>query len=144
MTFIAVTYGYNQYQIFNTNVSTFPLLDSIVSTCLDDINNLLNSKLPLWDEQINNYNLEEDVIKKNIKKLETDKFSNEEKGIETNKGKDEKPSNENNNKKNNSTNNAKNTNSTKNIDFLDLLYLFIFSHRIYLDKFYFNKFFELS
>ena len=66
MSFIAITYGYNQYSIFNTNVSTFPLLDNIVSTCVDDILQLLNSKLPFWDDQINNYNLEEDQIKKNI------------------------------------------------------------------------------
>merc|ERR1711957_398400 len=70
MSFIAITYGYNQYSIFNTNVSTFPLLDNIVSTCIEDILQLLNSKLPSWDDQINNYNTEEDHMKKSIKKLE--------------------------------------------------------------------------
>lgn len=118
MSFIAITYGYNQYSIFNTNVATNPLLDNILSTCLDDMINLLNSKLPLWDEQINNYNVEEEQIKKSTKKLETDKLINEEKTNEANKPKDtgalnsnENPnvvsSNNSNNKKGSSGNNAK-------------------------------------
>jgi len=85
MSFIAITYGYNQYSIFNTNVSTYPLLDNIVSTCLDDITNLLNSKLPTWEEQILNYNNEEEQIKKSIKRLETDKISSDEKASENSK-----------------------------------------------------------
>ena len=109
MSFIAITYGYNQYAILNTNVSTYPLLDNIVSTCLDDILNLLNSKLPIWEEQINNYNNEEEHIKKNIKKLETDKISNDEKANESNKPKDGLSSNNDGspNKKNNAISNAK-------------------------------------
>jgi hypothetical protein len=70
MSFIAIIYGYNQYAIFNTNVSTFPLLDNIVSTCVDDILHLLNAKLPIWDDQINNFNTDEDQYKKTIKKFE--------------------------------------------------------------------------
>jgi len=102
MSFIAITYGYNQYSIFNTNVSTYPLLDSIVSTCLDDVLNLLNSKLPAWEEQINSYNDEEEQYKKNIKKLETEKTNNDEKANESNKPKDALSNNDNsnNNKKN--------------------------------------------
>ncbi len=84
MSFIAITYGYNQYAIFNTNVSTFPLLDNIVSTCVDDILHLLNAKLPIWDEQINNFNTEEDQYKKTIKKLE-DILKNDGKLIEPTK-----------------------------------------------------------
>lgn len=103
MSFIAVTYGYNQYSIFNTNVSTYPLLDTIVTTCLDEIINLLNLKLPLWEEQINNYNNEEELIKKNIKKLETDKQKEEEKAAELSKLKDS-------GNQNNSDNNTANKN----------------------------------
>lgn len=117
MSFIAITYGYNQYSIFNTNVSTYPLLDNVVSTCLDDILNLLNSKLPIWEEQINNYNNEEEQIKKNMKKLETDKLSSEEKTIENIKSKESGiiNNNENTNNKNikkiDSAKNSKNANS---------------------------------
>lgn len=113
MSFIAITYGYNQYSIFNTNVSTFPLLDNIVSTCLDDIVNLLNSKLPLWEEKIHNYNTEEEQVKKSIKRLETDKLSNDEKGNESSKPRDglssynEGSNNNNNNNKKSSNNNPK-------------------------------------
>ncbi len=89
MTFIALTYGYNQYSIFNTNVSTNPLLDNILTTCVDDMVHLLNSKLPIWEEQINNYNQEIDQIKKNIKKFESDKLKDDEKPPqELNKQKD--------------------------------------------------------
>jgi hypothetical protein len=89
MTFIALTYGYNQYSIFNTNVSTNPLLDNILTTCIDDMVHLLNAKLPIWEEQINNYNQEIDQIKKNMKKLESDKLKDDEKiPQESNKQKD--------------------------------------------------------
>ena len=107
MTFIALTYGYNQYSIFNTNVSTNPLLDNIISTCVDDMLHLLNSKLPIWEDQINNYNQEEDQIKKNIKKLENDKIKDDEKSqYENSKPKetitkeDKIPTNDNKKKKN--------------------------------------------
>ncbi len=115
MSFIAITYGYNQYSIFNTNVSTYPLLDNIVSTCLDDILNLLNSKLPVWEEQIHNYNNEEELIKKNIKKLETDKISNDDKGSESNKQKDGLSSYNDggNNKKSSSNNNNAKASASK-------------------------------
>jgi len=117
MSFIAITYGYNQYSIFNTNVSTYPLLDNVVTTCLDEILNLLNSKLPIWEEQINNYNNEEEQIKKNMKKLETDKLSSEEKTIENIKSKESGIINNNDNinnkntKKIDSAKNSKNANS---------------------------------
>lgn len=88
MSFIAITYGYNQYSIFNTNVSTFPLLDNIVTTCVDDMLQLLNSKLPIWEEQINNYNQEEDQLKKSIKKLETDKLKDDDKTPENTRPKE--------------------------------------------------------
>ena len=88
MSFIAITYGYNKYSIFNTNVSTFPLLDNIISTCVDNILQLLNSKLPIWDDQINKYNLEEDQIKKTIKKLESDILKDDEKLSENSKTKE--------------------------------------------------------
>jgi chromosome segregation ATPase len=115
MSFIAITYGYNQYSIFNTNVSTYPLLDSIVSTCLDDVLNLLNSKLPAWEEQINSYNNEEEQSKKNIKKLETEKTNNDEKANESNKPKDALSNNDNsnNNKKNSVASNPKAATSKK-------------------------------
>lgn len=126
MSFIAITYGYNQYSIFNTNVSTYPLLDNIVSHCLDDILNLLNSKLPIWEEQINNYNNEEEHIKKCIKKLETEKINNEEKANESNKPKDALSISDsnipNNNKKNSVISNQK-TSSSK-IYFLFILITF--------------------
>ncbi len=116
MSFIAITYGYNQYSIFNTNVATNPLLDNILSTCLDDMINLLTSKLPQWEEQINNYNNEEDQIKKSTKKLETDKLISEEKANEANKPKDSGALNSssiNSNENHNVLSNSSNSNNKK-------------------------------
>ncbi len=112
MSFIAITYGFNQYSIFNTNVATNPLLDNILSTCLDEMINLLNSKLPLWDEQLNIYNSEEDQIKKILKKLETDKLLSQEKSNEASKSNENVVGNA--NVKINENNNSKSNNSNNN------------------------------
>ena len=79
MSFIAITYGYNQYSIFNTNVSTLPLIDNIISICLDEMTNLLNGRLTNLNKELEVYSLDEDNFKKSIKKLETDKIKEEEK-----------------------------------------------------------------
>jgi hypothetical protein len=117
MSFIAITYGYNQYSIFNTNVSTFPLLDNIVTTCVDDMLQLLNSKLPIWEEQINNYNQEEDQLKKSIKKLETDKLKDDDKTTENTRPKEtSSPKNTKDSKilKDNNNKNKRNTKPSSN------------------------------
>ena len=108
MSFIAITYGYNQYSIFNTNVVTNPLLDNIVSICFDDMITLLNTKLLTWEEQINNYNFEEEQIKKSTKKLETDEPISEEKSNEASKAKETGVANSIKNSNDNNNNNKKN------------------------------------
>jgi hypothetical protein len=88
MSFIAITYGYNQFSIFNTNVSTLPLIDNIVHSCLDDILSSLDIRLKSLTKELEDFTHDEENLKKNIKKLEGDKQREEEKQFEANKSND--------------------------------------------------------
>jgi hypothetical protein len=79
MSFIAITYGYNQFSIFNTNVSTLPLIDNIISTCLEETNLCLDTRLKSLTKELEDFNTEEENLKKLIKKLEGDKQKEEDK-----------------------------------------------------------------
>lgn len=145
MSFIAITYGYNQYSIFNTNVNTYPLLDNIVSTCVDDMLHLLNQKLPTWEDQINNYNQEEDQIKKNIKKLENDKLKDDEKSQEV---LNSKPKENTHKEEKNPVDNKKKGKNVGNSKWLILMkfflnFLFFLFFYGNLDKFFYGNFFSL-
>ena len=74
MSFIAVTYGYNQYSIFNTNTPTQPLIDIIVSTCLSSINASIEDKIHTFTNDIKQLLVDIETLKKNI----TDKQKEEE------------------------------------------------------------------
>lgn len=73
MSFIAITYGYNQYSIFNTNTSTQPLIDNIITICMDEILSLLQLRLNSLNKEIEIFNQDEDQLKSSIRKLESDK-----------------------------------------------------------------------
>ena len=79
MSCIAITYGYNQFSIFNTNVSTLPLIDNIISTCLEETHICLDLRLKSLTKELEDYNTEEENLRKFIKKLEGDKQKEEEK-----------------------------------------------------------------
>ncbi len=77
MSFIAVTYGYNMFSIFNLNSSTQPLIDNIVINCFDDLISNLHKRLDLHAKEIENLNQEETNLRKQITKLEEDKVKEE-------------------------------------------------------------------
>lgn len=79
MSFIAITYGYNQFSIFNTNTSTLPLIDNIVTVCLDDIQSLFQFRLASLNKEIEIYSADEESYKRTMRKLEGDKQREEEK-----------------------------------------------------------------
>jgi hypothetical protein len=81
MSFIAITYGYNQFQIFNTNVSTLPLVDNIIMTCLDDIHLSLDLRAKAINKELEDLNNDEENLKKTIKRLEENKLKEEERAI---------------------------------------------------------------
>lgn len=86
MSFIAITYGYNQFQIFNTNVSTLPLIDNIIITCLDDIHLSIDLRAKAINKELEDLNNDEENLKKTIKRLEENKLKEEEKVLaDTNK-----------------------------------------------------------
>lgn len=71
MNFIAITYGYNQFSIFNTNVSTQPLIDCIINTCFEDLVAGMKKRMIFLEKEIDGYKIEEDQIKASLKVLET-------------------------------------------------------------------------
>jgi len=73
MSFIAITYGYNLYSIFNTNTTTLPLIDRIKLTCFENLIGTLTSKQDALTKEINGMKLEDENLKKQSKAL-TDKY----------------------------------------------------------------------
>jgi hypothetical protein len=71
MNFIAITYGYNQFSIFNTNVSTQPLIDCIINTCFEDLVSGMKKRMISLEKEIDGYKIEEDQVKASLKVLET-------------------------------------------------------------------------
>ena len=77
MSFIAVTYGYNMFSIFNLNSSTQPLIDNIVVNCFDDLLNNIKARIEQHSKEIDSQINEETNLKKNQVKLEEDKVKEE-------------------------------------------------------------------
>ena len=71
MNFIAITYGYNQFSIFNTNVSTQPLIDCIINTCFEDITAAIKKRMTSLEKEIDGFRTEEDQMKASQKVIET-------------------------------------------------------------------------
>jgi hypothetical protein len=78
MSFIAVTYGYNQYSIFNTNVSTLSLIDTIISISFEEMSLLFDSRSKTLNKEVESFNIDLENLNKQIKKLEVDKQKEEE------------------------------------------------------------------
>lgn len=77
MSFIAITYGYNMYSIFNIHSTTLPLIDNIVKICMSSLRQNLYVKKEMLQGELNMLNAEEDNIKKQIYTLESDKAKEE-------------------------------------------------------------------
>ena len=96
MSFILVTYGYNQYSIFNTNTSTPTLIDNMKTVALNNIIKLLNSKDSSLQKEIESSLKEEENLNKMLKaheqdlKIEEDKYNEAKKALEEKKKKEEK------------------------------------------------------
>ena len=96
MSFILVTYGYNQYSIFNTNTSTPTLIDNMKTVALNNIIKLLNSKDSSLQKEIESSLKEEENLNKMLKaheqdlKIEEDKYNEAKKALEDKIKKEEK------------------------------------------------------
>ena len=82
MSFIAVTYGYNQFSIFNTNTSTQTLIDNIKNVCLSQIVSTLAVRDTNLQKEIDSSTTEEENIKKLIKSTEQELKVEEDKANE--------------------------------------------------------------
>ena len=89
MSFIAVTYGYNQFSIFNIRTSTQTLIDNIKSVCLTQIVSSLNMRDSSLQKEIDASQTEEENIKKLIKTTEQDLKVEEDKELEERKKQEE-------------------------------------------------------
>ena len=96
MSFIAITYGYNQFQIFNTNTSTLSLIDNILTICLDDIIVLLELRQKNLTKEIEQFSIDEELYRKEMKRLEVNKQKEEEKLADSQKAADLAAKNNNN------------------------------------------------
>jgi hypothetical protein len=85
MSFIAITYGYNQYSIFNTCVPTQPLIDSIATTCLTEINTSVEVKKVTLGKEISRLESDTTSTKKEVLNLEKEKQKEEERIMEMSK-----------------------------------------------------------
>ena len=82
MSFIAVTYGYNQFSIFNTNASTQTLVDNIKHVTLNQIISTLSQKDSALHKTIDGASNEEENLKKTIKAVEQELKIEEDKELE--------------------------------------------------------------
>lgn len=80
MTFIAVTYGYNMFSIFNTNCNTQTLSDIIAKTCIDTLKIKILDRISYFKEkEIEMIKSDEDSLNKKLSKLNNDKIIEEQK-----------------------------------------------------------------
>lgn len=85
MSFVAITYGYNFYSIFNTNVGTLSLVDNLIYICLEDMVNNISNRLAYFSKEIDTYSIEEESTKKELRLMEAEKLKEEESLKEQNK-----------------------------------------------------------
>ncbi len=70
MSFIAITYGYNMFSIFNTTTTTLPLIDNIKVICFDDLISALIKKQDSLNKEINLLKNDDENYKKQLKTLQ--------------------------------------------------------------------------
>ena len=69
MSFIAITYGYNMFSIFNTNTTSLPLVDNIKLICFDDLITSLSKRLESLNKEITTSKNDDESLKKQLKTL---------------------------------------------------------------------------
>ena len=79
MSFIAITYGYNQFSIFNTNTPTQPLIDNIISTCINDIIGSIDNRIHTLSNVLKQIEVDIGILKTSLSKVEFEKQKEEEK-----------------------------------------------------------------
>ena len=67
MSFIAITYGYNMFSIFNTTTTTLPLIDNIKVICFDDLMSSLSRRLESLNKETATIKNDDDVLRKQLK-----------------------------------------------------------------------------
>ena len=77
-TFIAVTYGYNMYSIFNTNSFTKTLIDIIAQTCVESLRSRLPERIREFEKEIENQIKIEENSNKNLQMALSNKVKEEE------------------------------------------------------------------
>ena len=77
-TFIAVTYGYNMYSIFNTNSFTKTLIDIITQTCVESLRSRLPERIREFEKEIENQIKIEENSNKNLQMALSNKVKEEE------------------------------------------------------------------
>ena len=70
MSFIAVSFGYNQQRLFNTNCEIAPLMDAIHKECYKDMDAKLNEREDFFNKEINQFKKEQASLEKKLEKLE--------------------------------------------------------------------------
>lgn len=115
MSFIAVTYGYQMYSVFNINCTTYPLIDEIKETIFKNIKEVLSIKLLKLENEIKKLKADEENTLKQLEKLKIDK-DNEESKIKINLIENTKKSSDilKKDNKNKNTNKAKEASSIQN------------------------------
>lgn len=78
MSFVAITYGYNLYSVFNIDCTTLPLIDNIIKICISNIRTTLPLKQVLLQNELAQLISDEDNAKKQNSKLEIEKQKEEE------------------------------------------------------------------
>jgi septal ring factor EnvC (AmiA/AmiB activator) len=101
MSFIAVTYGYNMFSIFNLQSATQPLIDNIVVNCFDDLLGQLQRRVDQHGKEIDALVTEETLLKKKLVSLDEEKGKEEAKIEEQKKIDEEKKKEEKDKKKSN-------------------------------------------
>ena len=95
MSFICVTYGYNQYTIFNINTSTPTLIDNIKAIAFQNIEQKLKTRDIQIQKEIDGSVTEEENLKKAIKateqelQIEEDKYQEAVRQLEAKRKKEE-------------------------------------------------------
>lgn len=70
MSFIAVTFGYNQQRLFNTNCEIAPLMDAIHKECYKDMDAKLVEREEFFNKEIAQFKKEQASLEKKLEKLE--------------------------------------------------------------------------
>jgi hypothetical protein len=71
MNFVAITYGYQKFAIFNTNVYSQCLIDCVIAKYMEDMNESVGLRKHNLQTEVKKLHNEEELIKTEIKNIET-------------------------------------------------------------------------